>query len=302
MMYNPQLETFICVVDSGSFSKAAEKLYITAPAVIKQINSLESSLDLHLFERTHRGLIVTEAGKSLYQDAKYLIQYCKDSVSRVRNAQNNQEGVIRVGVSPMTPPQVFMTLWPRIQKYCPDLKFKLVPFENTPENAREILGNLEQNIDVIAGIFDDTMLSLRKCSGMQISKEPFCCAVALHHRLAGKETLTMEDLYGENMLLIQRGWSKYVDILRDDLRERHPQIQVIDFEFYNLEVFNRCENSNDVLLAIKNWESVHPLMKIIPVEWNYSIPYGLLYSMEPSEKVKKLLSAAEKAIAEGGMS
>lgn len=284
MMYNPQLETFICVVDSGSFSKAAEKLYITAPAVIKQINSLESSLDLHLFERTHRGLIVTEAGKSLYQDAKYLIQYCKDSVSRVRNAQNNQEGVIRIGVSPMTPPQVFMTLWPRIQKYCPDLKFKLVPFENTPENAREILGNLEQNIDVIAGIFDDTMLSLRKCSGMQISKEPFCCAVALHHRLAGKETLTMEDLYGENMLLIQRGWSKYVDILRDDLRERHPQIQVIDFEFYNLEVFNRCENSNDVLLAIKNWESVHPLMKIIPVEWNYSIPYGLLYSMEPSER------------------
>lgn len=302
MMYNPQLETFICVVDSGSFSKAAEKLYITAPAVIKQINSLESSLDLHLFERTHRGLIVTEAGKSLYQDAKYLIQYCKDSVSRARNAQNNQEGVIRIGVSPMTPPQVFMTLWPRIQKYCPDLKFKLVPFENTPENAREILGNLEQNIDVIAGIFDDTMLSLRKCSGMQISKEPFCCAVALHHRLAGKETLTMEDLYGENMLLIQRGWSKYVDILRDDLRERHPQIQVIDFEFYNLEVFNRCENSNDVLLAIKNWESVHPLMKIIPVEWNYSIPYGLLYSMEPSEKVKKLLSAAEKAIAEGGIS
>ena len=55
MMYNSQLETFICVVDVGSFSKAAEKLYISAPAVIKQINSLENSLDLQLFERTHRG-------------------------------------------------------------------------------------------------------------------------------------------------------------------------------------------------------------------------------------------------------
>lgn len=41
MMYNPQLETFLCVVEAGSFSKAAEKLYISAPAVIKQINSLE---------------------------------------------------------------------------------------------------------------------------------------------------------------------------------------------------------------------------------------------------------------------
>ena len=65
MMYNPQLDTFICVVEAGSFSKVAEELYISAPAVIKQINSLENSLNLQLFERTHRGLIITEAGKSL---------------------------------------------------------------------------------------------------------------------------------------------------------------------------------------------------------------------------------------------
>ena len=71
MMYNPQLDTFICVVEAGSFSKAAEELYISAPAVIKQINSLENSLNLQLFERTHRGLIITEAGKSLYQDASF---------------------------------------------------------------------------------------------------------------------------------------------------------------------------------------------------------------------------------------
>lgn len=298
MMYNPQLETFICVVDSGSFSKAAEKMYITSPAVIKQINSLEGSLNLRLFERTHRGLFVTAAGKSLYRDAKYLIQYSKDSVSRARDAMDIQEEVIRIGVSPMTPPQVFVTLWPKIQKYCPELKLKLVPFENTPENAREILGNLEQNIDVIAGIFDDFMLNLRKCNGMKISEESFCCAVALHHRLAGKEKFTLEDLYGENLLVMRRGWSENVDSLRDDLKENHPQINVVDFDFYNVEVFNRCENSNDVLLAIKNWESVHPLMKIMPVEWNYGIPFGLLYSTEPSAKVKRLMSAIKKAIHE----
>lgn len=47
-MYNPQLETFICVVDSGSFNKAAEKLYISPPAVIKQMNLLEESLGIQL--------------------------------------------------------------------------------------------------------------------------------------------------------------------------------------------------------------------------------------------------------------
>lgn len=62
VMYNPQLETFLCVVESGSFNKAAEKLYISPPAVIKQINLLEENLDLQLFIRTHRGLVLTKAG------------------------------------------------------------------------------------------------------------------------------------------------------------------------------------------------------------------------------------------------
>ena len=68
----------------------------------------------------------------------------------------------------MTPPQVFVELWPKIQKMYSDIKFQIVTFENTPENAREILGNLGQNIDVVAGIFDETLLSLRKCQGFEI--------------------------------------------------------------------------------------------------------------------------------------
>lgn len=109
-MYNPQLETFLCVAESGSFNKAAERMYISPPAVIKQINLLESSLDLQLFIRTHRGLVLTEAGKSLYQDTKYIIQYCKDSVTRARNAMQESTNVIRIGTSPMTPAQVLVDL------------------------------------------------------------------------------------------------------------------------------------------------------------------------------------------------
>ena len=165
-MYNPQLDTFLCVVESGSFNKAAEKLYISPPAVIKQINLLEEGLDLQLFVRTHRGLQLTDAGKSLYQDAKYIIQYCKDSVTRAKNAMQKTANVIRIGTSPMTPAQVLVDLWPKLQEDCPGIKFQLVPFDNTPENAREILANLGQNIDVVAGIFDETMLNLRQCEGL----------------------------------------------------------------------------------------------------------------------------------------
>lgn len=190
-MYNPQLETFIRAADAGSFNKAAEESYITPTAVIKQINLLESSLGVKLFERSHRGLTLTNAGRSLYQDAKYIIQYCRDSVTRAKNAMQEDGSIIRIGSSPTTLAQLLMELWSRIQTLCPDIKFQIVPFENTPENAREILANLGKNIDVIGGIFDDTMLDLRSCAGLELSREPFCCAVSIHHRLAAKDKLTL---------------------------------------------------------------------------------------------------------------
>lgn len=264
--------------------------------MIKQINLLEASLEVKLFVRTHRGLVLTKAGKSLYQDAKYIIQYCRDSVIRARNAMQEDKNIIRIETSPMTPAQLLMQMWPKIQQHCLDMKFQIIPFENTPENAREILANLGKNIDVVGGIFDETMLNLRSCAGLQLSSEPLCCAVSVHHRLAAKDKLKVEDLYGENLLLMRWGWSHYVDRLRDDLGQNHIRVHIVDFDFYNMSIFNRYENSNDVLLAIPGWANVHPLLKVIPVEWEHSIPYGLLYSSRPSETVKHFLDAAQAAI------
>lgn len=192
---------------------------------------------------------MTKAGISLYQDAKYIIGYCRDSVIRAKNAMQEDEAVLRIGTSPMTPAQILVELWPKIHEHSPEIKFQLVPFDNTPENARDILANLGQNIDVVARVFDDTMLDLRKCSGFEISREPICCAVSIHHRLAAKNRLAIEDLYGENLMLMHRGWSHYVDELRDDIWKNHNEINIVDFDFYNVEIFNRCENSNDILMA-----------------------------------------------------
>ena len=58
-MYNHQLDTFIRAAEAGSFSKAAEQMFITPTAVIKQINLLEDALDVKLFDRSHRGLTLT---------------------------------------------------------------------------------------------------------------------------------------------------------------------------------------------------------------------------------------------------
>lgn len=296
-MYNPQLETFLSVANAGSFSKAAEDLFVSSTAIMKQINLLEDDLGLKLFERTHRGLLLTDAGRSLYQDTKYLIQYSKDSVTRARNAMQADSTIIRIGTSPMTPGDFLIELWPKIHEYCPDIKFQLVPFENTPENAREILANLGQNIDIVAGAFDQPFLKISKSAALEISREPVKCAVSLRHKLAAQESITAQDLYGENFMLIKRGWNSHLDLMRDELWQDHPQIHVIDFDFFSIKVFNECENSNNVIMTIDTaWRNVHPLLKTLTVDWNYTIPFGLFHSPTPSKTVHRFLEATTRAL------
>ncbi len=293
---NINFTSFIRVAEAGSFNKAAEDLHITSTALIKQINLLESDLEIRLFDRTHRGITLTKAGESLYQDAKYITEYCGEAVARARSAERTQEQVIRIGTSPIMPAQMLMDLWPKIHERCSDVSFKLVPFENTLDNAREILKNLGQNIDVVTGFVDELLMKQRNCSGLLIENEPLCCAVPVSHPLSGKEKLSVQDLYGQDLMMIHRGWCRHMDDLRDDLTEHHPQINLVNFDLYDVGVFNQCEQNQDILVVIKSWSMVHPLLKVIPVEWDHTMPVGILYSPQPTKVVSRFLSALEKVL------
>ena len=287
----PRLETFVRVAETGSFNKAAERGNITSTAVLKQMNLLESEIGVKLFERTHRGLVLTKAGQSLYKDAKYILRYVHESEVRARKAMGEEDKLIRIGVSPMTPADAFAEILPMIRSYDPSLRFRVVPFENTLENAVEILGNLGQNIDVVFGIMDESMLRLRKCDGYMLYDLPISVALSLESPLAERDSLYVSELYGQSLLLMHRGWSDSVDRLRDDLTANHPQIRIVDFDFYNMDIFNRCASSGEVLMAVGRWNNVHPMLKVVPVDWSYTIPYGMFYSYDPAPNVEKLLDA-----------
>ena len=171
-MYNPQLDTFVQVAESGSFSAAAQALYITPTAVIKQMNLLEARLGLTLFNRTHRGLTLTKAGESLLTDARHIISHSHEAVERARSAERSERRVIRVGVSLMTPATHLSSLWQRVRRRCPSMAIQVVTFENTRANSRQILANFGRDIDVVAGVFDDEFLCQRGCAGLPLAGVP----------------------------------------------------------------------------------------------------------------------------------
>lgn len=288
-MYNHLLDTFIAVADCGSFTKAAEKLYISPTAVMKQMNTLENHLELQLLERTPSGIHLTAAGAIIYKDAKFIIDYSQKSIISAKTTLYAKSTTFCVGTSLLNPAKPFMDLWYRVKKDFPDYKLHLVPFEDNHEGILSEIAQLGIKFDFLIGVCDSKAW-LDLCHMLPLGTYRKMIAVPRDHHLAGKSCIDIEDLYGETLMMVEKGDSGVNDYIREDLKTHHPQIHIEDTPyFYDLSVFNRCAETGNVLLTIECWQDVHPGLISIPVNWDYSIPYGLLYSLNAPEDVLRFV-------------
>lgn len=287
-MFDGRFETFIKVAECGSFTKAAEDLYITPTAVMKQINALEKQLGAILFDRTNHGLRLTKAGESFLQDARYILEYFERAERKAREIHDGENRrSIRIGTSVMTPAKFILDVWAQIQSRMPTLKIELIPFENNSVNSVEILRNLGQHIDVVAGLYDDAFLRERRCLAAHMYDKKILLAVPVSHALSAESLITIEKLKNRKVLFIRRGWNTYIDELRNKLEAKGVKTE--DFEMFNISAYNRAVTENIPIITVEGWEDVHPLLKLIPADWEDSIPFGVFYSPTPTKLVKKFI-------------
>ncbi len=293
-MYHPMLDTFIAVADCGSFTKAAKGLYISPTAVMKQMNTLESHLDLKLIERTSSGIRLTAAGGLIYKDAKFMIDYSQKSIASARAVMHSHDTTFCIGTSLLNPAKPFMDLWYQVNQDFAEYKLHLVPFEDDHEGILCEIEQLGIKFDLLIGVCDSREW-VRRCNFTALGRYKKMIAVSREHRLAGKKIINVDDLYGETLMMVAQGDSGVNDFLRNDLERQHPLIQIEDTpQFYDMSVFNRCAETGNVLLTLECWQEVHPGLITIPVNWDYSIPYGLLYSFDAPEDVLQLVEAIKQ--------
>lgn len=93
------LEAFLAVAKTGGFSTAANRLFITQPAVSKRIATLEQQLAAKLFDRIGRQVVLTEAGRTLLPRAQQLLSDMADARRAIENLSGEVSGVLRIGSS-----------------------------------------------------------------------------------------------------------------------------------------------------------------------------------------------------------
>lgn len=292
-MFNSLLPIFVCVADCGSFNKAAEKMYISPPAIMKQINALEKHLDMKLFDRTNQGIRLTPAGKVIYRHAKFLFDYSEKAIEEAKREMQMFETTFCIGSSLLNPCKPFMDLWYKVNDNFPGYKLHIIPFEDDHEGILSKISALGEKFDFIVGVCDSAQW-MNHCNFQQIGTCQHQIAVPREHRLAQKKRLTIQDLYGETLMMVKKGDSKVVDNIRAELI-KYPQIKIEDTpQFYDIKVFNHCVQSQNIMLTLDCWKDVHPGLVTIPMDWDYPIPYGLLYSLQPTDDIKLFLKIIQK--------
>ena len=140
-VYDRRLEAISAAAELGSFSRAAAKLRVSTPALVKQVSGFEAEFGITLFERSHSGVKVTPAGALLVDDARSIMRQSEDALRRARRAAGDG-GAVRLGVSMMCPGRQTLSMWSGIHDLEPSLRFEIVPVSDLYDERESVMRSL----------------------------------------------------------------------------------------------------------------------------------------------------------------
>lgn len=292
-MYNPLLHTLVVVAETGSFTRASDKLFVSPTAVMKQINSLEDHLGVKLLVRTSRGVELTAAGRSVCEDARTIFALSREATARARALAESEDRVFRVGTSMLNPSRVFMEIWQVVSDSMPGYTLRIVPFEDNRVGILSEVGAVGEKFDFLIGACDSNQWNALS-NYVMLGTYAMCLAIPKGHPLARKKLVELDDLAGETVLMGRAGDSISVDRVRETLME-NPRIRIEDVDnFYDIETFNKCEQERKLLLTLECWSEVHPSLATVRVNWEHSAPWGLIWPLKPSPAVARAVELVKE--------
>lgn len=181
-----------------NFTKAANAVFVSQPALTMQIKKLEDELGAKIFEREKHEFLVTEVGKEIVKKAEHILKIADEIKILAKNSGDIMASDFRIGGFATLASYYFPKIAPKISRIFPRLKLFLV------EDKTEILIQ-----KLKAGEIDAAFLALpvndSEFEHQKIFSENFYLAVNKNHKLAHKKIISKEDLKGKSLMLLEDG-------------------------------------------------------------------------------------------------
>jgi len=187
-----ELRAFVAVVETGSFSAAAQALDISQPTVSQRLRSLETLFGLRLLERRN-GVTLTDAGREIFNRARFLISQADELGGLARDLGELRHGRLAIGFST---PNVAMPYIARICEMNPGLAIQQVT-----GNTGELLELMEDfGIDAAIMTMKDAPANLRS---FWLESQYLVAAVSRDHPLAGRDEITLREIAESDRVLLR---------------------------------------------------------------------------------------------------
>lgn len=194
------LRYFAAVADTGSLSRAAEKLFIAQPPLSLQIRQLEDEMGVALFTRHPKGVRLTAAGEALLPEARHLLERAarlSDAARGAGRAPNAVAGTIGLGYVPSASSIVLPDLVARLRKLHPGLVLQLREMTSDEQHEALVAGQID------AGIARTPARHARVVAACAID-DPFCLALPVADAPKGAVTLDLKQFAGHDFVAFTR--------------------------------------------------------------------------------------------------
>ena len=197
-MNTTQIKYFLTLADTLNFTKAAAKLYISQPALSRQIVALEQEINSLLFVRDQKSVRLTPAGALLAKELGGIQASLDDLITRVQTVGMGYTGTLTIGVlEGQWMGEEFTNLYRRFMDAYPNIDFRM---------GQGSFGALRRQLDSgeidIAITLEFDVLGLDDIVFRKLSQDQAVFAISKERPLAQKETITFEDLVTETLLVI----------------------------------------------------------------------------------------------------
>ena len=186
-MADRRLQVFYTVARLLSFTKAAETLHMTQPAVTFQVRQLEDHFNTRLFDRTHNRVTLTEAGRKTYEYAERIFELYAEMENAVKELTGDVSGALTLGASTTIAEYMLPSLLRGFKDRYPEVNLKL-KVSNT-EGIVSMVENSMIDLGVVEAPVTNKNLLVEMCRIDQL-----VVLVPANHTLAGRESITMEEL------------------------------------------------------------------------------------------------------------
>lgn len=202
-----QLRGFWETAAAQSMSRAAEKLYLTQPALSLQIKALEEELGQALFERKGRQLLLTDSGRLLQARAKEILDLVERTHQEVTSYLNFERGRITIGTNDTNCLYLLPSLLSSFRQSFPGIEIALTNRKTSEIAALVADGDVDFGIGTLP-VLDPQIISETLCW----REDVVICSY--DHPLAANETVTLSDLAAYTLLLLEQGSSSRATLER----------------------------------------------------------------------------------------